>query len=141
MDGGTVRLPKLIGLSRANDMILTGRPVEAREAFHIGNVIRFSSLGYIVYVFIVFTGLANRLVPEGQALTEAKLLAKQLLLFPQLCLRQDLSSTCESAFTSLFLQKMLRKEFEGGKEVLEQESVKGARQFVSGEGRGGVFNH
>ena len=69
IDGGTVRLPRLIGHSRALDMILTGREVGAREAYE--------------------WGLANRLVPEGQALAEATTLAEQLARFPQTCLRSD----------------------------------------------------
>jgi enoyl-CoA hydratase/carnithine racemase len=120
MDGGTVRLPQLIGLSRAMDMILTGRPVDAKEAMHFG--------------------LANRLVPQGQALEEAKLLARQILSFPQLCLRQDLRSSRSAAFAGLSLQDRLREEFEGGKKVLERESVQGAQRFAAGEGRGGTFD-
>src|SRR5690242_11738458 len=75
IDGGTVRLPRLIGHSRALDMILTGREVGAREAFE--------------------WGLANRLVPAGQALVEAKALAGQLAKFPQTCLRSDRRSSYE----------------------------------------------
>jgi enoyl-CoA hydratase len=75
IDGGTVRLPRLIGHSRALDMILTGREVGAREAYD--------------------WGLANRLVPEGQALAEARTLALQLAKFPQTCLRSDRRSSYE----------------------------------------------
>ena len=75
IDGGTVRLPRLIGHSRALDMILTGREVDAREAFD--------------------WGLANRLVPEGQALTEAIELGLQLARFPQTCMRSDWRSSYE----------------------------------------------
>jgi len=69
IEGGTVRLPRVIGLSRALDMILTGRPVRAEEA-----------LGW---------GLANRVVSKGQARTEAQTLARELARFPQNCLRAD----------------------------------------------------
>ena len=85
-------------------------------------------------------GLANRLVPQGQALNEAKKLAQQLLSFPQLCMRQDLRSTRRAAFAGLSLQERLKEEFEGGKEVLEGESVQGAQRFAGGEGRGGAFD-
>lgn len=141
MDGGTVRLPQLIGLSRAMDMILTGRPVDAEEAFTIGKHIQiygmFSS-ATVLYTCVV--GLANRLVPRGQALSEAKMLAKSLQSFPKLCLRQDLQSARYCAFADITLQERLRKEFEGGREVLEKESVAGAQQFSSGKGRSGTFN-
>src|SRR5207248_3958427 len=69
IDGGTVRLPRLIGLSRALDLILTGRTVNAEEAFHIG--------------------LINRLVPDGQCLSEAIQLAKDILRFPYECMNTD----------------------------------------------------
>src|SRR5579885_3629967 len=75
VDGGTIRLPRLIGLSRALDLILTGRPVSAEEAFAIG--------------------LVNRLVEPGQALTSAKELARTLAAFPQRCLRSDRLSAYE----------------------------------------------
>lgn len=88
---------------------------------------------------VLHIGLANRLVPDGQALTEAKLLARQLLSFPQLCLRQDHCSTHNSTFTGLNIQERFKQEFESGSQVLE-ESVKGAQRFSSGEGRGGVFD-
>ena len=86
------------------------------------------------------TGLANRLVPQGQALNEAKLLAQQLLSFPQFCLCQDLRSTRNSAFSGLTLQERLRLEFERGSEVVKRESIQGAQRFSSGEGRGGEFD-
>lgn len=85
-------------------------------------------------------GLANRLVPQGQALNEAKQLAQEILSFPQLCVHQDLKSTRRAAFDGLSLQERLKEEFEGGKEVVERESVQGAQRFVAGEGRGGAFD-
>ena len=94
-----------------------------------------------MYAFcVLYIGLANRLVPDGQALTEAKLLARQLLSFPQLCLRQDLCSTHNSTITGLTIQERLKQEFESGSQVIEEESVKGAQRFSSGEGRGGIFD-
>ena len=75
IDGGTVRLPRLIGTSRAMDLILTGRPVDAAEALAIG--------------------LANRVVPAGEALAAAQELAAQLAAFPQTCMRRDRLSVLE----------------------------------------------
>ena len=86
------------------------------------------------------TGLANKVVPRGTALSEAKLLARQLLSFPQMCLRQDRSSAYQLAYSGLPQWDRLRQEFERGTEVLEKESVHGAQRFSSGEGRGGTSN-
>ena len=119
IDGGTVRLPRLIGQSRALDMILTGREVGAREAFD--------------------WGLANRLVPEGQALDEAKKLAELLIKFPQACLRSDRRSAYEQwdlAFTDA-----LENEARRGAPALEAEARKGAARFAAGKGRGGDFGN
>ena len=119
IDGGTVRLPRLIGQSRALDMILTGREVSAREAFD--------------------WGLANRLVPEGQALDEAKKLAELLIKFPQGCLRSDRRSAYEQwdlAFTDA-----LENEARCGAPALEAEARKGAARFAAGKGRGGDFGN
>ena len=119
IDGGTVRLPRLIGQSRALDMILTGREVSAREAFD--------------------WGLANRLVPEGQALDEARKLAELLIRFPQACLRSDRRSAYEQwdlAFTDA-----LENEARRGAPALEAEARKGAARFASGKGRGGDFGN
>ncbi len=119
IDGGTVRLPRLIGQSRALDMILTGREVGAREAFD--------------------WGLANRLVPAGQALDEAKKLAEVLVKFPQACLRSDRRSAYEQwdlAFTDA-----LENEARRGAPALEAEARKGAARFAAGKGRGGDFGN
>lgn len=118
IDGGTVRLPRLIGLSRALDLILTGRPVDSAEA--------------------LLMGLANRVVPEGQARAEAEALAHKLARFPQECLRHDRISTYEQH--GLALEDALRNEFEHGRAALARETREGAGQFVEGRGRHGVFD-
>jgi enoyl-CoA hydratase len=117
IDGGTVRLPRLIGHSRALDMILTGREVGAREAFD--------------------WGLANRLVPEGQALAEARTLAELLVKFPQTCLRSDRQSSYEQ--WGLEIAAALVNEGRRGAPALEAESRNGAARFAAGKGRGGDF--
>ena len=117
IDGGTVRLPRLIGHSRALDMILTGREVGAREAFD--------------------WGLANRLVPQGQALAEAKALAEQLVKFPQTCLRSDRRSSYDQ--WGLDVAAALVNEGRHGRPALETESRKGAARFAAGKGRSGDF--
>ena len=117
IDGGTVRLPRLIGQSRALDMILTGREVGAREAFE--------------------WGLANRLAPAGDALAEAKRLAAQLAKLPQLCLRSDRRSSYEQ--WGVALGDALIHEGRLGTPALEAEARKGAARFASGKGRGGDF--
>jgi enoyl-CoA hydratase len=119
IDGGTVRLPRLIGHSRALDMILTGREVGAREAFE--------------------WGLANRLVPEGQALAAAKTLAEEIAKFPQLCMRSDRKSSYEQ--WSLELRGALVNEGRLGMPALEAEAQKGAARFAAGKGRGGDFGN
>jgi len=117
IDGGTVRLPRLIGHSRALDMILTGREVGAREAFD--------------------WGLANRLVPEGQALAEAKALAELLARFPQTCLRSDRQSSYDQ--WALDVPAALVNEARHGMPALQAESRDGAARFAAGKGRGGDF--
>lgn len=117
VDGGTVRLPRLIGHSRALDMILTGREVGAREALE--------------------WGLANRVVPQGQALTEAIALAQQLARFPQTCLRSDRRSSYEQ--WGLDVGQALVNEAERGLPALQAEARSGAARFAGGKGRGGSF--
>ncbi|HEU4657587.1 MAG TPA: crotonase/enoyl-CoA hydratase family protein [Capillimicrobium sp.] len=116
IDGGTVRLPRLIGLSRALDLILTGRPVGAREALEIG--------------------LANRVVPSGQSRPAAEALAAELARFPQVTLRGDRASAYE-AF-GLPVAEGMAVELEHGRASLEQ-AVRGAARFAQGAGRGGSF--
>src|SRR5438046_2612359 len=118
IDLGTVRLPRLIGQSRAMDMILTGRPVDAAEA--------------------LATGLANRVVPKGQALTAALRLAEQVAAFPQACLRSDRASAL--AQWSLDWDAAMRNEVALGRATLATgESQAGAARFASGAGRHGAF--
>lgn len=117
IDGGTVRLPRLIGHSRALDMILTGRPVHADEALAFG--------------------LANRVVAQGTAREEAEALALQLTRFPQTCMRGDRLSSYRQWDNDLVTA--LREEGVGGEGPLRAEAAKGAARFSSGLGRGGDF--
>jgi enoyl-CoA hydratase len=116
IDGGTIRLPRLIGHSRAMDLILTGRAVSAPEAFDIG--------------------LVHRLVPPDSALTAALELAAALATSPQQCLREDLASAREQ--WDLQIDAALYRETAGGRAVLESgESQAGAKRFARGTGRHG----
>jgi enoyl-CoA hydratase len=114
IDGGTVRLPRLIGQSRAMDLILTGRPVAADEALAMG--------------------LANRVVPEGTALTAAQELGEQLAAFPQTCLRSDRASVLDQWTAP---DPMATEFAHGGKALAE--SQEGAARFTAGAGRHGSF--
>lgn len=118
IDLGTIRLPRLIGHSRAMDMILTGRPVGAPEALQMG--------------------LANRVVAKGEALNAALELARQLSAFPQLCMRNDRLSALEQ--WSLDWDEATAYEVKVGMETLRTGSaVEGATRFASGQGRSGAF--
>ncbi|PMD16864.1 enoyl-CoA hydratase/isomerase family protein [Hyaloscypha hepaticicola] len=120
IDGGTVRLQAIVGLGRALDMILTGRPVDAKEALAMG--------------------LANRVVPKGKALEETEKIANQLLAFPQLCMNTDRTSCYYSAYDAESFEDAMRNEFSNGVEVVSVESVKGAALFKAGKGRHGKFD-
>ncbi|MBD2859574.1 crotonase/enoyl-CoA hydratase family protein [Spongiibacter sp. KMU-158] len=116
IDGGTVRLPRLIGMSRAMDMILTGRAVNAEEAFKIG--------------------LANRLVESGQALRTAQELALQLSKLPQTCMRNDRLSAYQQ--WGMDEAEAIQEEFRLGLETLASgETLDGASRFTQGAGRHG----
>jgi len=116
IDGGTVRLPRIIGMSRALDLVLTGRGVEATEALAMG--------------------LINRLVPKGQARAQAEALAHQLSGLPQNCLRSDRQSVFEQQ--GLPLEAAMAREFELGQKALATEAVGGAKRFAEGAGRSGI---
>jgi enoyl-CoA hydratase len=118
IDGGTIRLPRLIGMSRALDLMLTGRPVPAHEALAMG--------------------LANRVTPDGQARQTAEELAAQIASFPQRCMRSDRLSAYEQ--WDLPFEAALQNEFRRGIKVIESgESLSGAQSFAAGKGRHGSF--
>ncbi len=118
IDGGTIRLPRLIGLSRALDMILTGRPITAEEAFQMG--------------------LANRIVEVGQSRPEAEKLARAIAKFPQTCMQEDRLSAYEQF--GLPLPQALDNEYKHGvKTINSGETLDGATRFTGGSGRHGQF--
>ncbi|TGN39221.1 crotonase/enoyl-CoA hydratase family protein [Marinobacter confluentis] len=119
IDGGTVRLPRIVGHGQAMDMILTGRPVAADEALAMG--------------------LANRIVPDGEAREAAESLARQIAGFPQRCLRADRASALNQ--WGLTLGDALVAEGAGGYPVVFEEAIEGARRFAGGAGRHGAFNN
>ena len=116
IDGGTIRLPRVVGHGRAMDMILTGRAVEAEEA-------------------LVF-GLIDRLFPAGMAREKAEQLAHDIAAMPQQCLRADRMSAY-TQWNASSLSGALREEAVGGAAPLRREGLAGAARFASGSGRGG----
>jgi enoyl-CoA hydratase len=113
IDGGTVRLPRLIGLSRAMDLVLTGRPVNAKEAFEIG--------------------LANRIVSKGKARETAEQLAKEIISFPYECMLADRKSLYENLYDSSHktFQDKLKNEFKRGKPIAQHMLKDGVTKFVN----------
>lgn len=117
IDGGTVRLPRIVGQGHAMDMILTGRPVHADEALRIG--------------------LANRVVEEGEALETARALAHTIAGFPQRCMRADRRSAYQQWDQPL--ADALTREGAGGYPIVFEEAIAGAERFAKGAGRHGEF--
>lgn len=117
IDGGTVRLPRLVGMGRALDLILTGRPVSAAEALAMG--------------------LVNRTTPPGGALAAAQELARQIAAFPQQCMLADRRSAFEQ--WDLPLAEALRREGAQGVPIVAAEGEAGAARFAGGAGRHGEF--
>jgi enoyl-CoA hydratase len=118
IDGGTVRLPRLVGMGRALDLILTGRPVGAEEALAMG--------------------LVNRVVPRGEARRAAEAIAAELAAFPQTCLRTDRLSAYEQ--WDLALDEAFANELKHGRTALAADAAGGAARFAAGAGRGGKFS-
>lgn len=119
IDGGTVRLQAIVGLGRALDMILTGRPVGAQEALAMG--------------------LANRVVPKGKALEEAMKIAEQLVDFPQGCMNLDRASVYYACYEAKSFEDALSNEFDTGIKAVSREGIDGAASFSKGSGRHGQF--
>jgi enoyl-CoA hydratase len=115
IDGGTVRLPRLVGAGRAMDLVLTGREVDAEEAHRMG--------------------LVDRVVASGQARAEAERLAHELAALPQVCLRQDRLSLLEQE--GLTEAEAMANELRHGITSLQSGALEGAQRFASGEGRHG----
>ena len=117
IDGGTIRLPRLIGMGRALDMILSGRAVAADEALAFG--------------------LATQVVDDGSALAAAVVLAQQIAAFPQQCMRADRASAY--AQWDLSMAEALQREGAGGYRAAMEEGLSGAARFAAGAGRHGSF--
>lgn len=117
IDGGTVRLPRLVGMGKAMDIILTGRKVPAEEAYRIG--------------------LAERIVPRGTAREAAEAMAHEIARFPQACLRSDRRSAYLAWGKSV--SEGLRSEWETSAGMVRAEGIAGALRFAAGKGRGGNF--
>ena len=117
IDGGTVRLPRLVGQGRAMDLILTGRQVMADECERIG--------------------LCEYVVPDGEARGRAESLAHDIARFPQQCVRADRRSARDAY--GLPVRQALMNEWEGSRKIVAAEGISGARRFASGAGRSGDF--
>jgi len=118
IDGGTMRLPRLIGLSRALDLILTGRAVDAKEAYAMG--------------------LANRVVPDGSSREHAEALANQLAAFPQECMLADRRSAYEAFHPSV--EEALTNEFDRALPTMDDAMRRGVAAFARGAGRSGTMD-
>jgi len=118
IDGGTVRLPRIVGLGRALDLVLTGRPVSAEEARSMG--------------------LVDRVVPTGDALRAAQDLAAQIAAFPWTCVLTDRASVYEAL--DLSFEEALANEHRHGARALAEGAIAGASRFASGAGRSGRFD-
>ncbi|MEV6135015.1 crotonase/enoyl-CoA hydratase family protein [Nocardia sp. NPDC051990] len=116
IDGGTIRLPRIIGTGRAMDMVLTGRAVAATEALQIG--------------------LVNRVVPNGESRNAAEQLAAELAALPQTCLRSDRMSLLEQ--DGMDEETALRNEYRHGLKALTDGALDGAQRFAAGAGRHGA---
>lgn len=121
MDGGTARLPYIVGLSRALDLIMTGRPVGAEEAINMG--------------------LVNRVVPKGKALEEAVKLAKLITRFPREAMISERKAVFYSMFNAeSFYDALMYEHQQGIKLKTIKDSIEGAKQFLQGMGRKGSFD-
>lgn len=118
IDGGTVRLPRLVGQGRALEIIMTGRKVSADEAFRIG--------------------ACERIVPNGQAREGAEELAKEIARFPQRCMNADRRSVYLQH--GLSVEQAMRREWTNSVGVISDEGISGAERFKSGRGRHGEFD-
>jgi len=118
IDGGTVRLPRIVGRGRALDLILTGRKVTAEEALRIN--------------------LCEHVVPDGQSRRRAEALAQEIARFPQVCMRADRRSVYLQE--ALPLREAMRSEWSNGVPAFHAEGAAGAARFASGKGRGGNFS-
>jgi enoyl-CoA hydratase len=117
IDGGTVRLPRIVGMGRAMDLILTGRKIDAEEAYRIG--------------------LCERVVPRGEARRAAETLAQEIARFPQEAVRADRRSAYQQH--GLPVRQAMQQEWANGASALA-EAINGAGRFASGKGRHGVFD-
>src|SRR5882672_10151716 len=118
IDGGTVRLPRIVGRGRALEIILTGRKVPAEEAYRIG--------------------ACEQVVPDGKSREFAEAMAHEIARFPQACMRADRRSVYMQE--GLGLAETLRSEWKNSSPVVQAEGRAGAARFAAGKGRGGNFD-